>query len=416
MFKLHTVNREGDKKVFLYNQHTSEFLHEDGKPVFPVEPKEWKYQPTLVSPDNPSKKVHEIKILKIQLGLACNYTCSYCLQSAHVQTASKTTTADVDIFLKNLDKWLEGTPSKVELWGGEPLLYWKKIEKLVPALRAKWPDVKILIISNGTLLDDEKFDKILEWDIEFVISHDGPGYHVRGEDPLDDPEKFAMFDKVEKKLNGKFAFNAVLTPQSYDVAAVIDWFYKKFGREINVGFEGVVHDYGGTEASFTKQQLLDFTTKLTLQIMDGSALRSFAIRGKIENFINSILKARPSSTLGQKCGMDREDKMAVDLLGNVMTCQNVAADKEHKIGHVYSFDKIALDTAWHWSHRKECSSCPVLQLCQGGCMYQDGKQWESSCNSEFAYNLAIMSGAIFLTTGYIVTNVEGNMIRPGSPE
>lgn len=416
MFKLHAVNREGDKKVFLYNQHTSEFLNENGTPVYTVEPKQWKYQPTLVSPENPSKKSHTVKTLKIQMGLACNYTCTYCLQAAHVQTASKTTTADVDIFLKNIDKWLVGTPERIELWGGEPLLYWKKIEKLVPALQSKWKDVPILIISNGTLMDDEKLDKIDEWGIWFSISHDGPGYHLRGEDPLDDPKMFAMFDKIEQRLRGRTSFNAVLTPASSDVAKIIDWFEQKFGRPVNVAVEGVVHDYGGENASFTKQELLEFTSRLTLQIMDGSALRTYSIRQKIDNFLNSVSSARPSSVLGQKCGMDREDKIAVDLLGNVMTCQNVAADKNHKIGHVNSFDKIALNTAWHWSHRKECSSCPVLQLCAGSCMYQDGKQWESSCNAEFAFNLAIMSGAIFLTTGYIVTNIEGNMIRPGSPE
>lgn len=417
MFKLHAVNQEGDKKVFLYNQHTSEFLNEDMSPVFPLEKHEWTYQPTLVSPENPSKKVHKIQVLKIQMGLACNLSCSYCLQKDQVATATKSSSADVDIFLKNLDKWLEGRPSKVELWGGEPFLYWHKIQKLVPALREKWPEIPILIISNGTLINDEILDKIDEWNLQFAISHDGPGYHLRdNSDPLDDPEKFAMFDKIEKRMNGRMSFNAVLTPESYDVAAVIDWFEKKFGRPVAVSFEGVVHDYGGENASFSKQKLLDFTTKLTMQIMDGSALRSHAIRNRVESFIQSIVKSRPSTVLGQKCGMDREDKIAVDLLGNVMTCQNTAADKDHKIGHIFSFDKIALDTAWHWSHRAECSSCPVLQLCAGGCMYQDGKQWESSCNAEFAFNLAIMSGAIFLTTGYIVTNIEGNMIRPGSPE
>lgn len=413
MFKLHAINREGHKRLFLYDQHTSQLTDENSNPVVPVEPKKWTYQPTLVSPSNPAKKSHTIRTLKIQLGLACNYSCSYCLQAEHVAKAPKTSTADVDIFLTNLNKWLEGSPSRIELWGGEPLLYWKKIEKLVPALRNRFPDATILIISNGTLLTDEILAQIVEWNIDFAISHDGPGYHVRGQDPLDDPKMFAMFDKVETALRGRFSFNAVLTPSSYDVAAVIDWFEKKFGRPIAVGFEGVVHDYGGTNASFTAAQLSDFVSKLTNQILDGSALRSHAIRFKIDAFVQSVVHQRPSDVLGQKCGMDREDKISVDLLGNVMTCQNVAADKEHKIGHVYSFDKIALNTSWHWSHRAECSSCPVLQLCAGGCMYQEGKQWEASCNAEFAYNTAIMVGAIYLMTGYVVTNIEGNMIRPG---
>jgi uncharacterized protein len=413
MFKLHTENREGVKKIFLYNPHTSEFLHEDGTNVLEVTPRIWK-NPHKVSPENPGKKIHEIKTLKIQLGLACNFTCSYCLQSSSIQKASKTTTADVDIFLKNLDKWLEGRPDRIELWGGEPFLYWNKIKKLVPALREKWPDIRILIISNGTLIDDEILDQIDEWNIEFAISHDGPGYHVRGEDPLDDPEKFAMFDKIEKRLHGRMSFNAVLTPSSYNVAKVIDWFENKFGRPINVNFEGVVHDYGGNNSSFTKEQLSDLTSQLTMQLLDGSALRSFGMQEKIEGFINSIARGRPSSAFGQKCGMDREDKIAVDLLGNVMTCQNVGSESQHKIGNVQSFERISLNTAWHWSHRAECSTCPLLQLCAGACMYQEGKQWESSCNSEFAYNTAFLAAAIYLATGYLLTYIEGHMVRPGN--
>lgn len=417
MFKLHAENQKGEKKIFSYNQHTSELLNPDGTNVIEVNSGKWTNVPTLTSPDNPTPKAHEVKTLKIQLGLGCNLSCSYCLQKDHVETAAKTNNSDVDLFLRNIDKWLIGTPDRIELWGGEPFLYWKKIQQLIPALREKWPNIRILIISNGTLINDEILDKIDEWNLEFAISHDGPGYQgVRGDDPLSDPEKFKMYEKIVDRLDDKMSFNAVLTPSSYDVAKVIDWFYKKFGKPVNVGFEGVVHDYGGENASFTKAQLLEFTTNLSMQIVNGSALRSHSIRSKVESFINSVHKARPSSVLGQKCGMDREDKIAVDLFGNVMTCQNTGANSKHKIGHVMKFDKIALNTAWHWSHRAECSSCPILQLCAGGCMYQEGKQWEASCNSEFAYNTAIMVGAIYHMTGYLVTNIEGEMIRPGQPE
>ncbi len=70
--------------------------------------------------------------------------------------------------------------------------------------------------------------------------------------------------------------------------------------------------------------------------------------------------------------MDRPDAIAVDLGGNVMTCQNTGAKGAHVIGHVADFESIALDTATHFAFRVECMACPVVQLCKGSCMFLGG--------------------------------------------
>jgi uncharacterized protein len=95
-----------------------------------------------------------------------------------------------------------------------------------------------------------------------------------------------------------------------------------------------------------------------------------------------------------------------------MTCQNVGANGNHKIGHVDDFENIALNTSKHWSKRAECQSCPVLQLCQGACMYQGGDNWTHSCNAEFFYNLAFFRAALFVLTGRWMVGFSGDIIRP----
>ena len=91
----------------------------------------------------------------------------------------------------------------------------------------------------------------------------------------------------------------------------------------------------------------------------------------------SIQRQRPIEALGQKCGMDQPDAIAVDLRGNVMTCQNTGAKGAHKIGHVADFDAIALDTATHFAFREECMACPVVQLCKGSCMFLEGEFFQA---------------------------------------
>ena len=98
--------------------------------------------------------------------------------------------------------------------------------------------------------------------------------------------------------------------------------------------------------------------------------------------------------------------IAVDLRGNVMTCQNTGAKGAHKIGHVADFDAIALDTATHFAFRPECMACPVVQLCKGSCMFLEGDFFAQSCANEFAFNMGIMMAAIWHLTGMVVVGAE----------
>ena len=416
MFTLHMSDKDGNKHKLLYNQHTSELLNENKEPLivnFDSDTSPVWSDAIAINKETPGKKIRSPKRLKIQLGLGCNYSCSYCLQSSHIHKAAASSTADAQIFLKTLDTWLEGTPNQIEFWGGEPLLYWKKLKVLIPELRKRYPKTKFLTITNGTLLTKEIVDQLVEWGFGVGISHDGPGQSLRGDDPFEDPEIKEVIDYAVVRLGEKnnLSFNAVLTTKSYDVEKIIKWF-KQIYPHTPVTFEGVVHSHDDNQGSrFTEEQLKDLTTNLTLQIMYRTAI-SGSIFGKMNDFITSLAQKRPSSALYQKCTMDKEDQLAVDLLGNVLTCQNVGGKSEHKIGHVRSFDKIALNTSVHWSFRDECKSCPVLQLCKGSCMYLENDDWTASCNAEFALNKAIMAGTLFHLTGMVLEKIEGNIIRP----
>ena len=111
--------------------------------------------------------------------------------------------------------------------------------------------------------------------------------------------------------------------------------------------------------------------------------------------------------------MDRPDRIAVDLQGNVVTCQNVLAasmapnGNSHRIGHVSELDKVKLNTGTHWSKRPECKNCPVLQMCQGACMMLEGEFWDHTCNAAYADNLPFFVMAIKFLTGCIPIYIEG---------
>ena len=131
---------------------------------------------------------------------------------------------DVDAFLSNLGVWLEGAPERIELWGGEPFVYWAKLKRLIPALAERFPEAQFLIITNGSLLTREKLDLITEYDIDIGLSHDGPGQGQRGPDPLEDPEQRRWIEALLAERKGHVSINTVLTAQNHDLAAIKAWF------------------------------------------------------------------------------------------------------------------------------------------------------------------------------------------------
>lgn len=402
-FDLTLEARDGNRHHVSYNPHTSEC---EGLPL-PVEPGMFA-QVARVAKDKPLRKSRAPRILKIQLGLSCNYACSYCNQAVQIGDATVSKLADVAQFLTQLDGWIAQAPEQIELWGGEPFLYWAKIKRLIPALAELFPGVAFSIITNGSLLDREKLDFIAQYDIAIGISHDGTGQHLRGPDPLDDPDKRRWIETLLAERPEKTSFNAVLTREHHDLRTLKAWFAENVGPDVFVGLEGVVNVYDAATAigtgRFEPAELNSLKRSIFEALVEDP--NAFGLGERINEFYASIQRQRPIDALGQKCGMDSPDAIAVDLRGNVMTCQNTGAQGVHKIGHVADFDGIALNTATHFAFRPECMSCPVVQLCKGSCMFLEGEFFKQSCANEFAFNMGIMMAAVWHLTGMVVVGVE----------
>jgi len=158
-------------------------------------------------------------------------------------------------------------------------------------------------------------------------------------------------------------------------------------------------------ARFEPAELNSFTPSTFGALIEDP--NAFGLGERVNEFYTSIQRRRPIEALSQKCGMDSPDAIAVDLRGNVMTCQNTGAKGAHKIGHVADFDAIALNTATHFAFRPECMTCPVVQLCKGSCMFLEGDFFAQSGANEFDFNMGIMTAAIWHLTGMVVVRIGG---------
>jgi uncharacterized protein len=429
LFKISCYNPDTlEERVINYDSSNSKLTWDDGTNIIPPE--------MLKQPKtNPVAKIqkgkHDLKKIKIQLGLSCNFECDYCSQR-FVPHADSTNPSDVEPFVNNMSSWFDGGDDELgkgthfEFWGGEPFVYWKTFKPLAEQINKKYPNSTFSVITNGSMFDDEKIEWLYKYNFGIGISHDGPGQPVRGPDPLEDKQSNEAIIKLFKIFapEGKVSFNSMVNNSNTSRENIenffVNWVTNNVGEEylkyLNIG-EGTfvdAYDEGGEQNSLLdEEQDLKFRNNSLNELRGGKVKRFITINEKVNNFIQTFLNQTKLESVGQKCGMDRHDNIAVDLKGNVLTCQNVSAISKnpsnipHLIGNIKNLESVDVKTATHFSDREECPKCPVVHLCKGACMFLTNDLWETTCNNSFSDNIVLFNIAIEEITGFIPQYIDG---------
>jgi uncharacterized protein len=317
-----------------------------------------------------------------------------------VPRADETSKKHVEPFLTNLMNWLPSAPEKIEFWGGEPLVYLKTLVPLAEALRARYPDAQFGMITNGSLLTPKINQWLYDLGFSVSISHDGPGQHVRGPDPLEDPKQRAgiMGLYVLMRPEGRISFNSMVHRENLDREAIQRFFVNLTGDDdVPIGEGAVIDAYDAAAINqglkSSKEQV--YLRRATIdQLRHGKIMNFSLVHSRMGEWLDSLAHKRSAEILGMKCGMDRTDTITVDLMGNVVTCQNVSAvsdapnGESHKIGHVDYYASISMKSSTH-------------------CMFLEGENWWRSCDNSFSDNVAFFAYAIELVTGYLPYRIEG---------
>ena len=113
-----------------------------------------------------------LKMVQVNLSQHCNLNCKGCANySSIVSQPSFSDMEQVISDFSQLKKFFWGI-EKIKLMGGEPLLN-TQLPLYLSKIRSLYPDAKIEIATNGTLISrqpDYLFDQMVENKVEFVIS------------------------------------------------------------------------------------------------------------------------------------------------------------------------------------------------------------------------------------------------------
>ena len=136
------------------------------------------------------KNYHEeygIRQLILHVTNHCNLRCRYCyffsqtydyapdLKKINMQ--EKVAYKAIDIYLASLNKQLEKNPNEkgaITFYGGEPLLNFELIKKCVKYVKERQSNVSFHLTSNGTVINKEILDFLIDNNFYLSISLDGP--------------------------------------------------------------------------------------------------------------------------------------------------------------------------------------------------------------------------------------------------
>ena len=427
-YHLHLQDHSGTR-VALYDPYQSKLVWKDtGEDIIAREHQE--RRPVLAtSPTTPSGKVTSLDKIKIQMGFACNYSCTYCSQNnqrAFQKDTAQQTLAKVPLFLEKMKSWFNGGKDgkgegvHLEFWGGETLLYWSAVEKMASELREKYPNISLALFTNGSIVTKEMAERAAALRLHFVVSHDGATFNEdRAKDPFEIPHQSENLKYLFNRLNplGLISFNATISPKNYSFLAIRKYIADKLGvapKAVTLTHDlATPYDSAGLSYVSNEDKRRDLINGIFGELVKQYPfdLKVGMVDLFIHDFFESLKTNRMAEAVGQKCSMDMPTSIAVDIDGNILTCQNVTAKGGHKIGHVDQFQEAKLTTAYHWSHRQECVQCPVVQICKGSCMFLTENLWTAACNQHFTWGLAYLAFACYLQTNCYLTKIEGGVIR-----
>lgn len=378
-------------------------------------------KPNIVSQETKSEALK----IRIALGKKCNFKCAYCLQGAAKGSPEPRLPLDelCDELLRVVDK---RSILMCSFWGGEPLLYLNEIKGITDKLSHKFAGNPSLIniTTNGLLLASDDVWGWMESRLEqllVVLSYDGPGQKNRGSDILANEK---IRERVMRLLEkDRLSISGVITADN----ASVDDFHKSLAARLGSVektslelFHLQVLDEKSAAVAPDEKKLEEMMHEMYMAAMsDASGGKLFqSLRFEAEEFLKCL--DRPV-VFGADCHCHALSKstLAVDMMGNLLTCQNHSADMRDAVdGSAYTVTnlkalspgvEIPLPKATATIRRRwetRCQKCRVRHLCRGGCLLNSEKWQPMNCTQLTYKYLTVMLLGISMLTRQQVTEIK----------
>lgn len=329
-----------------------------------------------------SKTVVESKVKALCLHIAhdCNLRCKYCFASTgDFGTGRKLMPYETG--KKAIDFLLEHSTGRenleVDFFGGEPLMNFEVVKKIVAYARSKEKEYgknfRFTLTTNGMLLEDDVIDFLNEEMYNVVLSIDGRKEVNDRMRPRADGS--GCYDRilpkykklVERRGDKEYYVRGTYTRYNLDFSEDVMHLYDEGFEEISV--EPVIEDqekgYAITENDL--ERIYEEYDRLADRIRDVKK------SGKHINFFHFMIDLDQGPCVIKRlrgCGSGNE-YVAITPDGDIYPCHQFVGHEEYKMGNLEAgtFDeKIKKEFAGsHIYSKPKCMDCWAKFYCSGGC-------------------------------------------------
>lgn len=318
--------------------------------------------------------VADMRMIYINLGEECNFSCKYCSQKALITDSvihKGDDVADKVIkFLRDIADIRNNTSRlRVRFTGGEPLIYFDKLKHIVEQVDREY---EWIIITNGSLITNEHIEFFNTYNFHVGISNDGPKTKLtRSINLLDDSDFLFRIAKIKN-----LRFVCVLTAYNANYSEVLEYFKQKmipYGKVPYVSLNPV-YDTGSIAEDLImfdwvafEQSTKEFFDNITLEIFSNDTPERYLLI----RYLNRVLEyfKNPNMLEYTGCGADY-DTLSIDSVGNVFACHNTSikiGDLNTSLCDIQEYFKSKRAFSRHLS--KNCIECSGRIICGGSCPF-----------------------------------------------
>lgn len=315
---------------------------------------------------------NSFEIIFIMLGDACNFKCKYCLQGDHnLKIIQPKLSKEM---LGFLDSYSSENKTMISFWGGEPLLYFDSIKKIVERYQDKF---NYEMVSNGSLLTEEIVCFLNKYKIGYHLSHDGSiTEYTRNVDILKNEKLRDLFDRINHK-----SVNITITSISPSMQDLFQYYSDDYLISINTMINTTDTPISRAFADFDYKKYkkdMQYLFDSYEQYLLGDISRHREAN-TVARFMGSLQAFLNEGRVRNRCFACGHGKkmLNMDCNGSFYLCHNSCV----KIGSVeegYDIASEKLDKILE-KHTAKCRECEIKDVCAGNCFMLNGYGEEQSC-------------------------------------
>lgn len=322
--------------------------------------------------------------------MGCNFNCPYCFEK---KREGRMSPATQDALMRFVEEQFENRPFKelkIVWYGGEPLLAMDIIEALsarfIAFCEAKGLKYVASMISNTSLADEAVQKKLVEcqvWSVMTTIDGVGETHELRRVNKGGTPTYETILSNVEGMTSKGICvdFRCILEKGNVESCLKLT--------------EGMArHDNLGIRVK-PMRDMSKLAAEAGREVSQAAPVEPLAPEEYADAFYRVFMQSSPAAAdyaralepLHLHCSAAMDRGYAIDELGNAFNCGCAIGDDSKVLFNICEppetrktrWDMIA----WYGSHNPldlpHCRVCPVLPLCQGGCLRID-EEPGTECN------------------------------------